>query len=364
MALLDTTVGPVDRGLLVGSLLQGAWRVVPGAASLSPNELELILPILIHSGTGSLAWRRIRNTPLGSSAPGQRLHTARRIQAAEAAIRAGQIERVLSLDGMREADPILVKGWANGRFYPEDGLRRYTDIDLIVRPDRYEAAVRAAARMVPADPDRAIPVDIQRNLRDVPDRSWEQISARSCLVSLGNGQVTVLGDEDTLRLACLHLLHHSGFHPIWLCDVGALLESLPVDFDWDYCLGGQPRRTKWMLAVIRLANQLLGASLDLCPAGLAPRTVPRWMVRTILARWGTEASFQHPWPRPRRILSVMRTDPRRLPDAVTSQWPDPLKAVGRLGWPINDLSGRTAQILYFTARPVYRIVRHRLLRRK
>jgi len=364
VALLGTNVRAVHRGRLVASLLQGAWRGAPGAASLRHDELDLILPMLVRSGTAALAWRRIRNTPLASSPPGERLRTARRIQAAEAAIRAGQIERVLSVDGMQEADPILVKGWANGRFYAEDGLRHYTDIDLIVRPNRYEAAVRAAVTSVPADPDQDIPVDIQPILKDLPDRSWQQIYDRSHFESVQGCQVSVLGAEDTIRLACLHLLRHLGFQPLWLCDVAALVENLPADFDWNYCLSGERRRTKWMLAVIRLANQLLGANLDRCPAALIPRAVPRWVVTTILARWGTEASFQYPWPRPRRILRVMRTDPRRLPDAIASHWPDPLQAVDRLGWPINNVSGRTAQIVYFTARPFYRSVRHGLLRSK
>ena len=36
--------------------------------------------------------------------------------------------------------PILIKGWAAARLYPETGLRPYGDIDVCVRPDQLAAA--------------------------------------------------------------------------------------------------------------------------------------------------------------------------------------------------------------------------------
>jgi hypothetical protein len=339
-----------ERGSLVASLLQGAWRAQPNSASLSQKELELILPILVRSGTAGLAWRRIRDTPLALTEAGGKLRLARRIQAAEAAIRVAQIEQVLSKEGMREADPIVIKGWAHGGFYPEAGLRHYTDIDLVVQPARHQAASLAVATMVPTDPGRAIPVDIQDNWKDLPDRSWEELLAHSRLLSLPSRHVKTLGYEDTLRLSCLHLLRHLGFHPLWLCDISALLENLPAEFDWDYCLSGQRRRTEWMLAAIRLAHQVLGARLERCPERRLPREVPRWMLRAMLRRWGAEATFEYPWPLPRQIGAVVRADPRKFPQALADRWPDPLSAIARFSWPINRVSGKAAQILDFGAR--------------
>jgi hypothetical protein len=355
---------PADRGWLVASLLQGAWRVQPSPASLTEEELELILPMLTRSGTGGLAWRRIRNTPLATTEPGGKLQMARRIQAAEAAIRLAQIGQVLSLDGIRKAEPLLIKGWAHSGLYPEAGLRHYTDIDLIIQPEHEQAAIMAVSTMVRTDPDRAIPVDLQTSLKDLPERSWNELLERSRLLSLPGSQVRTLGYEDTLRMSCLHLLRHNGFHPLWLCDVSSLVENPSADFDWEYCLRGDRGRTKLVLAVIRLANQLLGARLDRCPERLLPETVPQWMLGAVLRWWGTEATFKYPWPLPRQIGAMVSADPRQFPQALADRWPDPIHAVRRFSWPINRFSGRAAQILDFATRAASWAPRHVRFRRK
>jgi putative nucleotidyltransferase-like protein len=340
----------VDRGKIMAALLEGAWRTQPGSASVSEEQLALVLPVLVRSGTAALAWRRIRNTPVASTDTGRRVQTARRIQAAEAAIRLAQLEQVVALEGLKEADPILLKGWAHSGLYPEPALRHYTDIDLLVHPAKVGLAYRAATTMVLPDPKRAVPLDIQTSLKDLPDRSWEDLFAHSRFLSLRTGQIRALGYEDMLRLSCIHLLRHLGFQPLWLCDVSALIETLPGNFNWEYCLSGDPRRTQWMLAVIRLANQVFGTNVGGCPPRRLPRAVPPWMMRAMLRWWGTETTYIYPWPLPNHVVSVARDDPRHVLQAFADRWPDPLQAVGRFSWPINRVSGLTAQVLDFTGR--------------
>lgn len=349
-AIVGTPLPPVDQGWVIADLLQGAWRREPGSASVSEEQLRLVVPVLVRSGAAALAWRRLRDSPLAATAAGREILTARRIQAAEAAIRQAQLESVLSLPGVREADPILLKGWAHGQLYPEPAVRHYTDIDLLIQPKYHQPVTRAMTAFVPADPARAVPVDIQTTLKDLPERTWTDLYSHSRVLALPTGQVRVLGFEDTLRLSCIHMLRHLGFHPLWLCDVSALIENLPADFDWGYCLAGDRRRTEWMLAVLRLANQVLGTRLDRCPPRRVPATVPPWMVRAMLRWWGTETTFVYPWPLPNHVVSVARDDPRRVLHAFADRWPDPLQAVGRFSWPINRLTGRTAQVLDFTGR--------------
>src|ERR1700686_4546297 len=112
-ATLATATRPVDRGWLIASILQGAWRAQPESVTMTEAQLQTILPILVRAGTAALAWRRIRRTPLASSEPGRQIQTARRIQAAEAAIRQADLEQVLALPAIHEADPVLLKGWAH-----------------------------------------------------------------------------------------------------------------------------------------------------------------------------------------------------------------------------------------------------------
>lgn len=347
-ATIERTIAPVDRGRIVATLLQGAWRAEPGIATITEEQLQLVLPILVRSGAAALAWRRIRNGPLASSKPAREIQTARRIQAAQAAIRGAQLEQVLALEAVRQADPILLKGFAHGQLYPEPAVRHYTDIDLLVQPRHFEAVSRAATAVVPADPARWIPVDVQTIIKDLPERSWPDLYRRCRQLVLSRSEVKALGFEDTLRLSCVHMLRHLGFHPLWLCDIGVLLESLPPNFDWDYALSGDPRRTEWMTAALRLANQVLGARLDSCPPRRLPRSVPPWMVRAMLRWWGTEATFIYPWPRPRPIGSV--SGARGLPHAFADRWPDPLQAVGRFSWPLTRFSGVAAQLLDFSGR--------------
>src|SRR5205814_891640 len=75
----------------------------------------------------------------------------------------------------------------------------------------------------------------------------------------------VLGPEDHLRLLCLHMLVHGVCRPLWLCDIGAALESRPAEFDWRWFLSGDPRRTRWALCALGLAHELLGARLQDTP---------------------------------------------------------------------------------------------------
>jgi hypothetical protein len=347
---VGTPIPAVEQGLIIASILRGAWRGEPGSTSISEAELALVVPILVRSGAAAIAWRRIRQTPLAGTEAGREVLTARRIQAAHAAIREAQLAQVLALDAVRDADPILLKGWAHGQLYPEPAVRHYTDIDLLIQPQYAAAVGQAVATFLPVDPARAVPVDVQTKLKDLPERSWADLNAHARVLPLSSGQVRVLGAEDTLRLSCIHMLRHLGFHPLWLCDVSVLVENLPADFDWDYCLAGERRRTEWMLAVLRVANQVVGTRLDRCPQRRVPQTVPPWMVRAMLRWWGTETTYAYPWPLPNPVVSVAKDDPRRVLQVFSERWPDPLEAVSRFAWPINRFTGLTAQLLDFTGR--------------
>ena len=65
---------------------------------------------------------------------------------------------------------------------------------------------------------------------------FDELFARSRVVNLGNEQIRILGLEDQLALSCIHLLKHGAWRPLWLCDVGLIIETLPAYFDWELCL--------------------------------------------------------------------------------------------------------------------------------
>lgn len=334
-------------GRLLANLLEGSWRSEPPKPALDEHQLAAILPFLATSGPAGLAWRKIRGTTLASTAVAGMLQATRRVQAVDGAIRESHLVRLLSRE-LRDADPILVKGWAHARLYPEANLRPYGDIDLYVRPERLDEARRACDTAELIDPDRAVPIDVQ-TVQDLPERSWDELYRRSRVFELGGCAVRVLGREDALRAACLHLLRHCGSNPLWLCDVAVMVEALPADFDWDYCLWGQAHRTQWVLAVIRLANQLLGADTSRCPEVVRGRALPGWFAKTVLERWG-DSKYAHLWTPPSPLVSMVRNDLRSLPRAFGERCPNPLESVGRFSWPIQRFSGRIAQILDISLR--------------
>src|SRR5205823_7319953 len=141
-----------------------------------------------------------------------------------------------------------------------------------------EAAARAALHAPGAPPGH---VDLhtdfspgQRGHALMKDCRVDELYDRSQLVPLGGAEVRVLGPEDHLRFLCLHLLGHGAWRPLWLCDIAVALEARPPDFDWDHCLGGDPRRSDWVACSLGVAHQLLGARVDDTPIAERAQRLP------------------------------------------------------------------------------------------
>src|SRR5436190_10436657 len=121
-------------GWLVASALRGSWRSA-GASELTQADFEATTALLYDSGAAGLGWWSIRNTDLAHTASGELLHQAFRLLTLQAAIHQTKIERVFRCFRSVKVEPILIKGWAVARRYPQPGLRPYGDIDLLIRPD-------------------------------------------------------------------------------------------------------------------------------------------------------------------------------------------------------------------------------------
>ena len=226
-AVKGETAAMRTSGILVANLLSGSWRQQPREPTLTPKELANIAPLLLQSGAGALAWRLIRNSPLAATPSGNELQQAYRLHALQAAVHETNIRQVVTLLRAAGVEPLLVKGWAIARSYPETGLRPYGDIDLCVRLGDYAIAsetLRAAG-------DR-YPVDLHEGTRLLDYHDWNELFSRSQLVPLDQMSVRVLTPEDHLRILCFHLLRHGVERPLGLCDIAVALESQPVDFDW------------------------------------------------------------------------------------------------------------------------------------
>ncbi len=287
----------LDRGAAVAVVLAGAWRSLPPALTMAPQTLTAIVPLLARGGAGGLAWHRLRGHLSLTAAAGRELRQHYRWQTLRAGEREATVRTLIARLRAVGIEPLLIKGWAAARLYPETGLRPSADVDLCVPARQLETAVAAlSARPLPC------PVDLHADVPDLPDRSWDDVFRRSCLLPLDGVMVRVPGLEDHLRLLGLHLARHGIARPLWLCDVGAALEALPAGFDWDYCTHGDRQRTAWLACVLGLATRLLGARLA------AASIVPPWVERAVLWCWGVGAG--QPWPyylcRPKEAVRRLR----------------------------------------------------------
>jgi Uncharacterised nucleotidyltransferase len=326
----------LERGQRIATLLEGAWRAAPPPLALPAAQLASIVPKLVGTGTGGLAWWKTRGLDpqcvpaLDTLAACHRLHC---LEAFMLEVRLHEVVQTLRHnDGI---EPLLAKGWAVARLYPAPGLRPYGDFDLHIEKQRL------SGRLYTEDyQPMASWLDLHQDLPEMPDRSFTEAFRRAELVPLRSTVIRVLGPEDHLRLLCLHFVRHGGWRPLWLCDIAALAESLPPGFDGDYFWSGEPRYGLWVRAVLGLAQRLLGARL---PDKLAGGTDEgcAWLQTAVLQTWGSRAigdsltrdqrPFRSHLLRPWGLWRAVRC---RLPNAIEASFHLEQRAdeLPRLAW--------------------------------
>ncbi len=330
---------PRERGRDVASLLAGAWRASPPPLTLSLSAVAALAPIVLGTGAGALAYRRLRLAGLASSLEAAPFHEAYRMHALEGALQEGRLPQAFARLRAAGLEPLLAKGWAVARHYPESGLRPYGDIDLFVSAGQHAAA---AAALHPAGA-APLPVDLHAGFADLDDRDPEALASRSCAVEMKGATVVTFGAEDHLRLVALHALRHGLARALWLVDVAVLLEQRPADFDWDCLLGGLARRTEAMACAIGLASRLLGAGLEGVPESLARRPLPSWLEPAVLEQWGRGSARRRP------IEDYLR-DPAGALREIPLHWPNAVAASVGTGAPWNELPRLPFQVVFATRR--------------
>ena len=211
-----------------------------------------------------------------------------------------------------------------------------------MRPEEYEAARRAV--WGPGAKGRALR-DLKHDDSALLGRGgWDGVYARSRLFELNGARIRVPGREDHLRFLCLHLLRHSAYRPLWLCDVAAALESAPAGFDWDAAVGRDALRRNWVGCVLDLARRLLGAERDGLPKSVSEARAPAWLVAEVLRQWERPTTADH---LPRELMSVSLRNPLRALPALLGRWPDPVRALVGLNLPFDERRRLPRQLKFY-----------------
>jgi len=124
-----TAKARLRRGELVAAALAGAGAF--HRPPCSPAELAEVTPLLLGTGGGSLGWWRVRSSGCRTSPQALELQPAYRLETLQAARHEREIQQTITLLRSSGLEPLLVKGWAVARLYPEPGLSPYGDIDPV-----------------------------------------------------------------------------------------------------------------------------------------------------------------------------------------------------------------------------------------
>lgn len=331
-------------GARIAEALSGAWRADPRLPIAAPDDLIRIAPIVLSTGAGPLLWERIGGLPsLADSKEVAGLREQYRTAWLFAAMQAEAIERIAGILEPAGLVPIIFKGWAAAQFYAVPALRPVGDIDLCAPPGRYTEMATLLASHANDVPDSGLDgdestivftlnldlpgqvtrVDLHRDLDRLHLQPLAGIYERSRLAPIGSANIRTLSLEDHLRLVCLHFLLHGAWRPVWLCDVSAMLEALPENFDWELCLGDDKLVRHWIAVVVSLASELLDAHPKIVPADFPQSQLPQWLVPAVLRQWSRPFSEHMPRARLDHVLGQL---PKQTLVEVAARWPDPITA--------------------------------------
>lgn len=203
-------------------------------------------------------------------------------------------------------EPVVIKGWALGRFYPEDEPRPASDLDLAFAPNDFPAAVR-----LKDEPElKGFNLDFHCGLRSLDPAPWEAIFSRSRLVQLADEMIRVPADEDLFRIAATHWLTDSGSRRDRLRDFRYLIESSD-GFDWRLALNsaGDIRKT-WFYAVLAAARDFENLDAAALPEEVSTYKLPGWFRRALLREWRrrpiVRGKLFATWRYPTRFLELLR----------------------------------------------------------
>ena len=242
-------------------------------------------------------------------------------------------------------EPILIKGWAAARNYPESKPRFFGDTDLAVANSDYEKArevIEAAGQDIAG-------VDLHRELRHLDSLDWEQLFSRSEMVALDGEDIRILSAEDHLRVLCVHWLIDGGERRDRLWDIFYAVRNRPEQFDWERCLNVvSETRRYWVIAAVGIAHKYLDLELEGIPFAEEARNLPLWITKCLEREWERNVelrSIASQLKYPRNFMRQLRKRVPPNPIQATIKCEGDLRSRIRIGYQIRDMAGRLLPVV-------------------
>lgn len=211
-------------------------------------------------------------------------------------------------------EPVLIKGFAAGEYYPADVLRQSIDMDLAVAASDFEKASAIAA----SPEAEGLAIDLHRELRHLDTLAWEDLFENTTFIDAADEQIRVLRPEDHLRVLAVHWLNDGGRDREKLRDIHYLIDSRGPEFDWTRALDTvSHRRRRWIVCTILLAHQEFNTDLTGTPIETEQGSLPAWLRDRVRHSWQSARTETPLWLLTRQPVEFVRELSTRLvPDPV------------------------------------------------
>ena len=186
-------------------------------------------------------------------------------------------------------EPVLIKGWAVAREYPEKYQRFFSDIDLSVAPDSYEKS----RHMISSEAWGNLNIDLHCGLRHLDTLEWDELFANSRVENIDDVPVRILCNEDHLRVLCVHWLTDGGAYKEKLLDIHYLLQNNVGRFDWEKCFSSiDENRRDWIIKTIAVVHRFYPLDVSKMPFADTLEFIPKWFTKALEKEWASDTKLQ------------------------------------------------------------------------
>ncbi len=176
-----------------------------------------------------------------------------------------QIEGIWKQFTQAGFEPVLIKGWAAAQLYPKPCERQFTDVDLMIAPNKFEEAVKLLGNLSPG-----ITLDLHKGARRLDQVDFKDLFSNSKQTQCGAIKIRVLREEDHLRILCVHWLNDGGANREKLWDIYYGVANRSKEFDWERFLNiVSPKRRRWLICAVGLAHRFLALNLEDTPIAVS-----------------------------------------------------------------------------------------------